>query len=403
VRRSVLLLASLFIVATGGVLVGALAGTLGLRPDASDASDASGAQGADTAVVRQFYAAVNATLATGDPAPVAALLAADFAGRATGSGATGEELVHRLLVLRGTFPSLRLVIEDVRENGEQVFACVRVEGADRGAIFGVTVSRTPASWTGLDIFRVAGGRIAERWTTGVEPALPETLARLPLPDPPAEANVGLARLTFAPGAHEPEAALPGPLLLAVEAGRLTVTAFGGATSTSGAAAATAVPEGGVVELGPGDGLLLPPAAHYAVRNAGTSSAVALALALVPRGMSLPADDAIRWLGAGSPDVVVQPLAGGVTTDLPIGAAEITLGRLMLHPGDALAADVPLAPALLAVEAGVLTLAATTGATTLSAGQGTLPGFASYPNLRNAGDGPLVVLLVTYTPSGAAIA
>src|SRR5829696_5794628 len=57
VRRSVLLLASLFIVATGGVLVGALAGTLGLRPAASDASDASGAQGAegaDAAVVRQF-------------------------------------------------------------------------------------------------------------------------------------------------------------------------------------------------------------------------------------------------------------------------------------------------------------------------------------------------------------
>jgi predicted ester cyclase len=409
VRRPVLLLICLVALATGFAIG---AGLMVVAPDHRTGPLGPPSASADTdAAVVGFYAAVNTALATGDSAPLTALLAPDFADRAAdpGRAATREGLVRHVLALRAAFPDLRLVVEDVRADGDRVVAWVRAEGGDRGVLLGVPFAGIPPSWAGLDVFRVADGRVAERWAAGDEPVPPQTLVRVPLADLPAEADAWLARLTFAPGAHEPEAGERGPLVLAVEAGALTVTAFGSAVvAPLGGVASTgkdakSLPEGAVVTLSPGDGLLLPPAAHYAVRNAERSPAVALALALLPSAGS-PDAGAVHWPGAGSPDVVVQPLAGGLATGLPAGAAEVTLGRLTLAPGVTLAADGAVVPRLIAIESGTLQLATNPSpAVTLSAGQGSLIDSTAVPTLRNAGGGPLVVLLGTITPTGAATA
>ena len=129
----------------------------------------------------------------------------------------------------------------------------------------------------------------------------------------------------------------------------------------------------------------------------------LALALLP-ATALQEAGGARWPGAGSPDVVVQPLVGGVATGLSAGAAEVALGRLTLAPGVTLAANGAVVPRPIAVESGTLQLATNGGpAVTLSAGQGTVLQPASAPSLGNGGDGPLVVLLRTIAPSGAATA
>jgi SnoaL-like polyketide cyclase len=405
-RRSVLLpVTCLLALATGVALL--LAGAAVAVPDG-----AVGRSGpprevaeADAALVRRFYDAVNATLETGDTASLAALLASDFVDRAAppGDATTGGGLVQHVLALRATFPAMRLVPEDVQAHEDWVQARVRAEGVARSVFLGVRFSGELAAWPPLDGFRVAGGRIAERWAAGDRPAPPQPLARVPLAETPAGAVVRLARLTFAPGVREPEAGLLGPLLLADEAGTLAVRVLGPAALARGEAVgtggpgATAVPRGETVSLHPGDGLVLPPGTHYVVENAGPTPAVVLALALLPAGTGALGGGTAGWPWAGSPDVAAQLLVDGTATDLPDGPATLALGRLTLAPGAELAADLPVVPRLVVVETGTLQLA-TTGVppATLAVGQGAVIQRASGLALRNAGNSPLVVLLATIT-------
>jgi predicted ester cyclase len=401
-RRSTLLLLTCLLAAiTGVALLGA--GALVAVPAGETGSLAapSGNGSADPDLVGNFYEAVNATVATGDPASLVDLLAADFADRAAhpGYAPTHAGLVEHLLALRATFPTMWLTVEDLQAQGDWVLARLRVDGAGRGVFFGVSLSVAPTSWDAIELVRTAGGRIAERRAAGDWPVLPHLLTQAPLARTPAGAFVRLGRLTFAPGASQPRTAIIGPLLVAVERGTLTAVVEGEAVLVHGEDASTNASPTGEVIVGAGDALLLSSSARYSARNTGTAPAVVLTLALFPWNSGATDAAPFFWPEARLPDVTAQLLAEGAMTDLPDGPATIAIGRVSLAVGAELGAVGANEPRLAVVEAGALQVETTAGlGATLSVGQGTLVQPASMPTFRNAGDGPLVVLLVAITPT-----
>jgi quercetin dioxygenase-like cupin family protein len=406
-RPAPLLLTCLLALATGVALLGASvmvavpAGEVAALPAGHSAAEAN------TTLVRAWYDAINATERSGQPADLERLLAVELVahGGPPSLAPNRDGLVQRVLVLRATFPTMRLGVEDLRTHGDWVLARVRAEGLAQGVFLGVPLSGMPATWSGLDLFQIASGRIVEYWAAGDWPVLAQPLVQAPLAEPPAGAFVGLTRLTFAPGARLPSLGALGPLLLAVEAGTLTARVEGEAVVTHGAAAGTGgpppkpVPAGADIVLGPGDGLLISPGVRHTLRNAEPTPAVGLSLALLPWSASAPQGVAGRWPEAESPDVAAHLLVEGVSAVLPSGPAVVALGRLTLAAGADLAPDSANWPRLAVVEAGTLGLATADGPATLrAAGQGAIVPAGTGTTLRNAGEGPLVVLLVTIAPA-----
>ncbi len=59
------------------------------------------------------------------------------------------------------FPDLHVAITDVVAEGKQVAIWYTVEGTHRGEFDGVPPTGKQVSWTGVDLFRIGGGRIVE--------------------------------------------------------------------------------------------------------------------------------------------------------------------------------------------------------------------------------------------------
>jgi hypothetical protein len=237
--------------------------------------------------------------------------------------------------------------------------------------------------------------------------------------PPTPAVVDLARLTYAPGAGGHHA-LPGPLLLAVESGTLTVQLDGMGQVQRAERTSQAAP--GMLVLRPGDALVLPTATGAAFANAGSQPVVALAAGVFSSGVVASRFGRVglaHWAEDWSPGASVQPLAGGWLVDASPGPATITLERVSVRPGDQVPLTAP-GPADLAVETGALTLEARGGlvwqqhpvgpnasvapasAATLLPGDAALLQEEASVSLRNAGSGPLLVLMLTVEPAKQAI-
>ena len=69
---------------------------------------------------------------------------------------------------RTAFPDLQISIKDMIAEGDRVVARLTIRGTHQGELRSQllgTIAPTgrQATWTGIDVFRIAGGRIAERW------------------------------------------------------------------------------------------------------------------------------------------------------------------------------------------------------------------------------------------------
>jgi hypothetical protein len=164
--------------------------------------------------------------------------------------------------------------------------------------------------------------------------------------------------------------------------------------------------------------VLPTATGAAFANAGPDPAVALAAGIFPAGVSPSKFGRVglaRWSEDWSPGATVQPLAGGGLIDASAVSATVTLQRVSLGPDE----QAPLtAPGSidLAVESGALTLKTEGGLVwqqhptgqdqfiepahivTLLPGDAALLQDASSVTLRNAGHGPLLLLVLTVVPT-----
>ena len=66
--------------------------------------------------------------------------------------------------IRAAFPDWHQEIEDLIAEDDKVVVRWRSTGTHSGDFMGLPATGIHASWTGIGIFRLAGGKIVERWS-----------------------------------------------------------------------------------------------------------------------------------------------------------------------------------------------------------------------------------------------
>lgn len=75
-----------------------------------------------------------------------------------------EGLLQFVSLAHTAFPDLHVAIEDLMGEGDRVAVRVTVSGTQRGVFMGtIPPTGKRVTWTGIDILRIANGRIVERW------------------------------------------------------------------------------------------------------------------------------------------------------------------------------------------------------------------------------------------------
>jgi mannose-6-phosphate isomerase-like protein (cupin superfamily) len=252
-------------------------------------------------------------------------------------------------------------------------------------------------------------------SVGTPIASPET-ARTPLASgllaalPPAPALVGLARVTYAPGAGEQIGIGPYGDLIYVESGELTIRTDGMATVTRSDSDTQSYQEqlgsGTAFVVGEGDSTVVPGGFPVEIRNAGQEEAVLLVgfVGIVegdPAGR--PADPA---------GVVQQLLGMGMTDAVPAAPGSVALDSVAIEAGASLPiADGASALTLIAVDSDNVTLICDApltvfrtagpptqvpagGEVAIGMGDSVLLPMGASGEIRNAGSDPAAVMTLT---------
>ncbi|MBI5629470.1 MAG: ester cyclase [Elusimicrobia bacterium] len=116
----------------------------------------------DKAVARRFYLEA---VGGGELAHVESLVGADYVDHNAGLAAgRGPEMVRRhLAALRRTFPDFTLQIEDMVAEGDRVATRVSGRGTHLGEWKGIPPTGALIQLRGMNIDRLAGGKIVEHW------------------------------------------------------------------------------------------------------------------------------------------------------------------------------------------------------------------------------------------------
>ena len=78
--------------------------------------------------------------------------------------APGREGHKQVVALfRSAFPDLHVVTEDLVEEGDRVALRWKAEGTHRGDLMGLAPTGKRVTLTGIEILRINGGTIVERW------------------------------------------------------------------------------------------------------------------------------------------------------------------------------------------------------------------------------------------------
>jgi mannose-6-phosphate isomerase-like protein (cupin superfamily) len=404
-RVSFLVLTLCLLVATGVTLLNI---GLALRQPGVAAPLSARPAALNAALVREFYAAVNDAIRTGDAGALNAIVIPDFAWclPCPGQLPTRDGLTRYLADLHRTVPGARLAVDSVIAGFQDtVMARVRVSG------FPIVGASVP--WGSDDLFRIAGGLIAERRQGTDDIALVEPLLRARFDAlPPAVTGVAMARLTFPLGSGVEGLLSAGPTMLVVEAGAIAVRIANGGRIVRASGDETTPGNGAGLAsvLHQGDAVIVPPGVRHALYQQGTEPAEAVGATLYfavegidhgsRRGPELaPFFPPDRSVTASPPHFpVVRLLAAGPVDEWPTGPVSVAMGRAILGPG---ARVVPPEDEsmLLAVEAGTLSVIGGEERT-VAAGTGVVQPPGSVHVFRNAGDGLLVLLVLTVTPLAA---
>jgi steroid delta-isomerase-like uncharacterized protein len=111
-------------------------------------------------LVRRLHAAL---LDARDPAVVDAFFADDFVSHNNPPGfPPGVEGVKQFFsMFRDAFPDVTVVIDELVADGDRVAVATTFTGTHQGELMGMAPTGKRVSVTGIDIVRVAGGRIVE--------------------------------------------------------------------------------------------------------------------------------------------------------------------------------------------------------------------------------------------------
>jgi steroid delta-isomerase-like uncharacterized protein len=96
---------------------------------------------------------------------------------------TGREAVKQFFAqMRSGLPDLQMTIEDLIAEGDRVVARFAVQGTHQGHFLGIPPTGKRAGFTGIDIVRIAGGRIVEHWGNTDTLGFLQQLGAIPAPE-----------------------------------------------------------------------------------------------------------------------------------------------------------------------------------------------------------------------------
>jgi len=132
-------------------------------------------------IVRRFF---ELGPSSGNLSAARELLAPDFVLHVPLPAAPGVQGISDVVTAcRAAFEHLNVTVEDLVAEGDRVAARFTARGIHKGAFLGLPPTGKSISMTGMEIFRIEGGRIAELWgeanllglmqQLGIAPALGE--------------------------------------------------------------------------------------------------------------------------------------------------------------------------------------------------------------------------------------
>jgi steroid delta-isomerase-like uncharacterized protein len=92
-----------------------------------------------------------------------------------------EGVRQSIAMLRQAFPDLHITIEDIIAEGDKVVSLQRARGTHKGEFMGIPPTGKQVKWTGIFIFRIADGRIADHWLEQDIMSLMQQLGAIQLP------------------------------------------------------------------------------------------------------------------------------------------------------------------------------------------------------------------------------
>ena len=129
-------------------------------------------------IVGTFYWAV---LGRGNVAAINDLVAVDFVDHNPfpGQSPGRDGLRQSVRLFHTPFPDIQVSVDDLIAEGDRVAARWTARGTHAGEFLGIAPTGRQVMIKGVDIFRLAGGRIAERWGHQDELGLIQELGVLP--------------------------------------------------------------------------------------------------------------------------------------------------------------------------------------------------------------------------------
>ena len=101
----------------------------------------------------------------------------------------GLEGVKQIFTLLHTaFPDLQIQIDDLIAEGDQVVGRITARGTHQGEFMGIAPTGKPVSFNAIDVVRIDGGKIVERWSQADMLGLLQQLGAVPVPRQTAAAR-----------------------------------------------------------------------------------------------------------------------------------------------------------------------------------------------------------------------
>ena len=97
--------------------------------------------------------------------------------------ANGPEGMKQLIgMYRAAFPDVHIIIDDILAEGDKVALRWTATGTHQGELMGIPPTNKKVTITGMDINRLAGGKIAEHWGNFDQMGMMQQLGVIPSPE-----------------------------------------------------------------------------------------------------------------------------------------------------------------------------------------------------------------------------
>ncbi len=126
----------------------------------------------------------------GDEAALEELLAPNFIDYGALPGQSPDREGHKqtLAAFRSAFPDLNVTTEDIIGEGDKVVSRWTARGTHHGELLGIAPTGNEVTFTGIDVLRIAEGKVVERWAEGNDLEVMQQIGAIPEPGQSEEAS-----------------------------------------------------------------------------------------------------------------------------------------------------------------------------------------------------------------------